>query len=36
MHEVLPPNAMWRADGQAMLPRTPQNLTLKLMTYGRP
>lgn len=28
---VLPPKPTWRGDGQAMLPRTPQNFTLKLM-----
>jgi hypothetical protein len=31
MQLVLPPKATWRGDGQAILPRTPQNLILKLI-----
>ncbi|MFQ5785138.1 MAG: hypothetical protein ACE5H8_09985 [Alphaproteobacteria bacterium] len=32
---VLPPKAMWFAVGQAMLPRTPQNFSLKLTTPSK-
>jgi hypothetical protein len=33
---VLPPKPIWRGDGQAMDPRTPQNFTLNAIDYTFP